>query len=144
MHSLTSYSAYFHCYSFSVLWLAWTYRYIVMLITQCWRDILLQPSYVFQKRVLTPPAFIKQDRYRDDLKSQVVFLVRRVIFWICNIVTCAWNRPGITVFVGIVPGFASPSIIMPARPAWIVFFKLTWTICHYFPIFNFCLFYTVL
>ncbi len=31
-----------------------------------------QPSYVFQKRPLTPPRFIKQDEYYKELADQVV------------------------------------------------------------------------
>ena len=32
--------------------------------------ISLQPSYVFQKRPLTPPRFLAQDRYFNDLSKQ--------------------------------------------------------------------------
>lgn len=32
---------------------------------------LFQPSFLFQRRNLTPPQFIKQDRYNRDLERQV-------------------------------------------------------------------------
>ena len=35
------------------------------------RETDFHPSYVFQKRPLTPPRFIKQEKYSADLATQV-------------------------------------------------------------------------
>ena len=41
------------------------------------RPLDFHPSYVFQKRPLTPPRFIKQDQYHVDLADQVGVRVKK-------------------------------------------------------------------